>query len=141
MKFFNQYLYQTFFIIDSFNNDDDFLVVLLLMGAIFFCIAIIVGVIICLLFILILIGLISAGIISASVLIGYQQKSVSKGFRTFFLSVPIIGTSVLSIIFFCVLNSIYDWWTKDICIMVGALFGVVSGYVLGILVFAVSKKQ
>lgn len=73
------------YIIDSFKNDDDFLVVLLIMGAIFFAIVVIIGVVLCLLFILLLIVLITAGVLSTSVLVGIQQKSVSKGFKTFFL--------------------------------------------------------
>lgn len=84
------------YIIDSFKNDDDFLVVLLIMGAIFFAIVVIIGVVLCLLFILLLIGLITAGILSTSVLIGIQQKSISKGFKTFFLSVSMVGCTIVA---------------------------------------------
>lgn len=129
-----------FFIIDSFNNDDNFIAVLLVMGALFFGITLIIGVVICLLFILILIGLISAGLISTSVLVGYQQKSVSKGFKTFFISTSILGSTIVSVIFFRVLNSIYDWTTPSNSIIFGFFFGLISGGLLGILIFIALKK-
>ena len=129
-----------FFIIDSFNNDEDFLIVLLLMGAIFFGIAVIVGVVICILFTLLIIALISAGLISASVLVGYQKKSVSKGFKTFFLSASILGATIVSVIFFRLINSIYAWTTPDISIIAGIIWGLISGWLLGLLIFTALKK-
>lgn len=112
------------YIIDSFKNDDDFLVVLLIMGAIFFAIVGIIGVVLCLLFILLLIGLITAGILSTSVLIGIQQKSISKGFKTFFLSVSMVGCTIVAIIFFWFVNSVKEWWDTNISIVIGVFCGV-----------------
>lgn len=138
--YFNQFQVFRGQIIDSFQNDDNFLVVLLLMGALFFLIALIVGVVICLLLILILIGLISAGITSASILVGIQQKSISKGFKTFFISVSMLGSVIVSIIFFWVVNAIKDWWSNDISTIAGIICGLISGYFLGILLFTATKK-
>ncbi|MBD3907190.1 hypothetical protein NAL32_18855 [Chryseobacterium sp. Ch-15] len=128
------------YIIDSFKNDDDFLVVLLIMGAIFFAIVVIIGVVLCLLFILLLIGLITAGILSTSVLIGIQQKSVSKGFKTFFLGVSMVGCTIVSIIFFWFVNSVKEWWDTNISIVIGVFCGVLVGYILGLLMFVALKK-
>ncbi|WP_370900682.1 hypothetical protein [Chryseobacterium gossypii] len=129
-----------YFIIDSFNNDDNFLIVLLLMGALFFGLAVIIGAVICILCLLLLIALISAGLISASVLVGYQQKSVNKGFKTFFISASTLGTTIISVIFFRVLNSIYDWWATDTSVIAGIAFGLLSGLLLGWLIFTAFKK-
>jgi len=136
----NTHLLYHFYMIDSFQNDDDFLAVLILMGGLFFILAIIIGVVLILLFFLILFALISGSIISASVLIGLQQKSVSKGFRIFFLSVSILGSTVVSVIFFWAVNSIKDWWPTDISIIAGIICGVISGWLLGLLVFKATRK-
>lgn len=128
------------YIIDSFKNDDDFLVVLLIMGAIFFAIVVIIGVVLCLLFILLLIGLITAGVLSTSVLVGIQQKSISKGFKTFFLGASMVGCTIVAVIFFWFINSVKEWWDTNISIVIGVFFGVLGGYILGLLMFVALKK-
>lgn len=67
----------TFYLIDSLQNDDDFLAALLVMGAFFCLFAVIIGVILVLMVFAILLALISGGILSASVLVGLHQRSVS----------------------------------------------------------------
>lgn len=136
----SQYLFSGFYIIDSFRNDDDFLVWLLLMGALFFLLALIVGTALVIIFFLILFFLVSGGILSASVLVGLQQRSVSKGFKTLFLSISILGSTVISVIFFLMVNSMKDWWENNIAIFAGILCGVLSGWLLGILIFEATKK-
>lgn len=128
------------YIIDSFKNDDDFLVVLIIMGAIFFTVVVIIGVVLCLLFTFLLIGLITAGVLSTSVLVGIQQKSVSKGFKTFFLGVAMVGCTIVSVIFFWFVNSVKEWWDTNISIVVGVFCGVLVGYILGLLMFIALKK-
>lgn len=110
------------------------------MGAIFFAIVVIIGVVLCLLFILLLIGLITAGVLSTSVLVGIQQKSISKGFKTFFLGVSMVGCTIVSIIFFWFVNSVKEWWDTNISIIIGVFCGVLGGYILGLLMFVALKK-
>lgn len=129
-----------FYMMDSFKNDDDFLVVLMLMGALFFLLALIISVVLILIFFLILFFLISGGIVSVSVLVGVQQKSISKGFKTLFLIVSILGTTVVSVIFFYFINLIQHWWTADISIIAGIICGAISGWLLGLLIFKASGK-
>lgn len=129
-----------FYLIDSFQNDDDFLAVLLLMGAFFCFFAVIIGVVLVLMFFAILFALISGGILSASVLVGLQQKSVSKGFKTLFVSVSILGTTIISVIFFWFMNKIQHWWGNDVSIFAGIVFGLLSGWLLGTLIFMAVKK-
>lgn len=130
----------TFYLIDSFQNDDDFLAVLLVMGAFFCLFAVIIGVILVLTVFAILLALISGGILSASVLVGLHQRSVSKGFKTLFLSVSILGTTVISVIFFWFMNRIQHWWGNDFSVFAGIIFGLLSGWLLGTLIFMAVKK-
>lgn len=131
-----------FYCIDSFRNEDDFIVSLLLMGAIFAFFALMVGIAVLIIVSVIVFFLISGGIISTSVLVGFQQKSASKGFKTFFILLCSLGTSVISVVFFWVFNSVYDWWPSNyVTLFVGTLFGVFSGWLLGLLMFYASKKM
>ncbi|WP_407481964.1 hypothetical protein [Elizabethkingia meningoseptica] len=135
-----QQLYNGLYLIDSFRNDDNFLAVLILMGALVFLVLAVIGIVLGLLFIFMIILLISAGIISASVLVGLQQKSLSKGFKTFFLSVSVVGSTIVSVIFFLFINTVKNWWQTNIAIIAGTVFGIVSGWLLGLLMFTVAKK-
>ncbi|MCL1654412.1 Uncharacterised protein [Elizabethkingia miricola] len=134
------YLTLDFYLIDSFRNDDDFLVAMLLMGALVFFILGVIGIILGLLLILIVIFLISAGIISASLLVGLQQKSLSKGFKTFFISVSILGSTIASVILFLFINTVKNWWQADTAIIAGIVSGIASGWILGVIMFTASKK-
>ncbi|MDX8573615.1 hypothetical protein OZ666_18120 [Elizabethkingia sp. HX QKY] len=134
------YLTLDFYLIDSFRNDDDFLVAMLLMGALVFFILGVIGIILGLLLILIVIFLISAGIISASLLVGLQQKSLSKGFKTFFISVSILGSTIASVILFLFINTVKNWWQTDTAIIAGIVSGIASGWILGVIMFTASKK-
>ncbi|MET7036380.1 hypothetical protein [Elizabethkingia miricola] len=134
------YLTLDFYLIDSFRNDDDFLVAMLLMGALVFFILGVIGIILGLLLILIVIFLISAGIISTSLLVGLQQKSLSKGFKTFFISVSILGSTIASVILFLFINTVKNWWQTDTAIIAGIVSGIASGWILGVIMFTASKK-
>lgn len=133
-------LFRDFYLIDSFQNDDDFLAVLLIMGAFFCLFAVIIGVVLVLMVFAILFALISGGILSASVLVGLQQRSVSKGFKTLFVSVSVLGTTIISVIFFWFMNKIQHWWGNDVSIFAGIVFGLLSGWILGTLIFMAVKK-
>ncbi|AQX83948.1 hypothetical protein AYC65_02450 [Elizabethkingia bruuniana] len=110
------------------------------MGALVFFILGVIGIVLGLLFILIVIFLISAGIISTSVLVGLQQKSLSKGFKTFFISVSILGSTIASVILFLFINTIKNWWQTDTTIIAGLISGIASGWILGLIMFITCKK-
>lgn len=129
-----------FYLIDSFQNDDDFLAVLLIMGAFFCLFVVIIGIVLVLMVFAILFALISGWILSASVLVGLQQRSVSKGFKTLFVSVSVLGTTIISVIFFWFMNKIQHWWGNDVSIFAGIVFGLLSGWLLGTLIFMAVKK-
>lgn len=123
------------------DSDDDFLVILLLMGALFFLIALIIGVVICLIVIAILIGLVGVGIISTSVLTGLYKRSISTGFKTFFVLSSILGSTIVSVVFFWFINTIKNWWSTDLAIVTGIGSGIISGWLLGLLLFVTLRKM
>ena len=131
----------SFYLIDSFRNDDDFLVVMLLMGALVFLLAVIFGVVLILIILFVVASFIGGGIISASVLVGLQQKSMSKGFKTFVLSVSILASTILSVLSFCLINSVKHWWNLEITIVAGIICGVLAGWLLGLFFFKAASKM
>lgn len=134
---FNNIILSPYFLGDS---DDDFLVMLLLVGALFFLIALIIGVVISLIVMAILIGLIGVGIISTSVLTGLYQRSIGKGFKTFFVLSSILGSTIVSVVFFWIVNTIKNWWSTNLAIVAGIGCGIISGWLLGILLFVTLRK-
>ncbi|MBC9929977.1 hypothetical protein [Chitinophaga qingshengii] len=113
---------------------------MLLIGALVFVIVAVIGIVLALLFVSMVILLISGGIISASVLVGLQQKSVSKGFKAFLLSVSIVGSTIVSVVFFLFINTVAEWKQLNGSILGGVAFGIGSGWVLGLVMFAAAKK-
>lgn len=124
-----------FYLIDSFQNDDNFIVTLLLMGSLVFLALAVISILLGLLFIVTIILLISAGIISTSVIVGLQQRSITKGFKTLFLSLAILGSSIVSVIFCIFLNAVYDWSSNNMAILIGLVLGIILGTGLGLLAF------
>lgn len=138
--FNNNFTFFQPYLIDSFNNDDDFLVVLLLMGALFFIVATIIGVILGLFLIAILVTLLTVGIVSTSVLVGLHQKSLSKGFKTFFITASIVGCTIISVLFFWFINNVKDLCETKTAIIAGIICGIASGWLVGLLLFIASKR-
>ncbi len=127
--------YLDFFVVSAFKNDDDFLVILILMGMLFFVFAVILTVILIVIFFGILLALVGAGIISASVLVGMQQRSLNKGLKTLLLMASVLGSTIVSVIFFWFGNQVRDWWSQEIALFIGIGAGLVLGCVLGLLFF------
>ena len=130
----------SFCAIDFNHDEDELMTTVLLMGAAFAFFALIIGVAVVIIVSAILFLLISGGLISASVLVGFQQRSASKGFKTFFILLCSLGTSVISVVFFWVLNSANDWWTVEVALFAGLLVGIFCGWLLGLLIFHAFRK-
>ena len=124
-----------FYLIDTFRNDDDFLAVLLLMGSFVFLALTVISILLGMLFIVTIILLISAGIISTSVIVGLQQRSITKGFKALFLSSAIVGSRIVSVIFCIFLNTVYQWHSNNMAILIGIALGIILGTGLGLLAF------
>jgi len=105
------------------------------MGSLVFLALAVISILLGLLFIVTIILLISAGIISTSVIVGLQQRSITKGFKTLFLSSAILGSSIVSVIFCIFLNAVYDWSSNNMAILIGLVLGIILGTGLGLLAF------
>ncbi len=130
---------------DNFHEEieDDFspgLAMFALFGIGFMFICIGAGIVLTIIALLILFGLIGAGILSASVLIGLYNKSFEKGFKTFIVSATTIGGLFIGATGFWLLNKIVHWFTTQTALTIGSVGGLVTGFLLGLLVFYVLQK-
>ena len=122
---------------------DDFepglaLFALFIIGFMFICIG--VGVVLTIIGIMILFGLIAAGILSTSILVGLHNKSFEKGFTTFLISVTTLGGLLIGSIGFWGLNKIMHWFTTQTALIIGSSGGLLTGLLLGILLSYVIRK-
>lgn len=131
--------------IDSTDNtgnddvDDDFSLFLFFM-LIIGLIVIGAGVLLAVVILLILFGLIAAGLLSTSILIGVYKRSFTKGFKVFVISATIVGGIFVGTIGFWLSNKLFDWTTTRTALISGSLVGVVTGVLLGMLMFFVIQK-
>ena len=107
----------------------------ILIAVVVLCICIGIGIVFALMFLFALFALVSLGIISTSILVGVQQRSYSKGFKSFILlSATLLGAGVggMGMIFinrFLHLNLIpLHGWLSGIAI------GLVAGLILSKLI-------
>jgi hypothetical protein len=88
-----------------------------------------------------IIGLISAGILSTSIIVGLSKRSVTKGFKTFLLlSAGITGMAVGTgaIIF---INEVVELHLSlGTVLFTGAMSGLMGGLLLGLTLFAMVKR-
>lgn len=122
---------------ERFQQDEDYgaepgLLLLLLAGAAFVLLSVGLGIALTILAIVAVLGLVSLGIVSASLLVGVSQKSVSKGFKTFvILSCVVAGATGFGLIswLLCVL---FEWSAIFTIIAAGIITGMLSGLIFGI---------
>ena len=129
-----------FYLIDSARNEEDFLISLMIIGSLFFAVTFILIIVCTLIFVGILLVLFTAGVVSTSVLVGFHKQSLSAGFKALFISASVILTVVVSVLFFIFSNVVYGWTTNTIAIICGIIFGFVSGWPLGLLLFMAFRK-
>lgn len=84
---------------------------------------------------LILFGLIGLGIFSATVLVGLNKNSLASGFKTFLVSVSMIGGVILSSALCWILNEFQHWWTYQTALAIGAGLGLLGELIFGFILF------
>lgn len=89
---------------------------------------------------LIIFGLISFGVLSASVLIGINKKSFALGFKTFLVSTSTICGFLLCGFGFWILNQFLHWWTTQTALTIGAALGLFAGLAFGLISFYVLQR-
>ena len=128
---------------DPYAGTDDFspgLAFFALLGLGFICLCVGVGIVITVGALLIIFGLISVGILSASILVGVNKKSLATGFKTFLVSSSTIGGLVICGLGLWLLNKITHWWTTKTAIIIGATCGLLAGFIFGLLAFYILQQ-
>jgi hypothetical protein len=98
------------------------------------------GIVLTVIGLLLLFGLISIGILSASIIVGLNKKSFAKGFKTFLVSSSIIGALIICSFSFYVLNKVVHWWTTGTAASIGLIVGLISGITFGLTAFYVIQR-
>jgi hypothetical protein len=111
------------------------------LAAVVFCLICIgAGIVLAAILALILFGFIAAGILSTSMLVGLQKKSLEKGFFTFWTSSVSILGAFLGTGTFYFLNRILHWNSTQTAILSGFAAGLLSGCFLAIISFYIFKR-
>lgn len=80
-------------------------------------------------------AMVSFGILSASIIAGIYSRSVTKGFRVFFILCSIGVGGVFGCIALYTLNFFTLWYNVDDAILIGSAFGLVAGLAGGMITF------
>ena len=125
------------------KDDDDFAPglffgVLIMFGVLLAAVA--CGVVMIVSGILLLFALVSFGIVSASVMVGLNRRSLAQGFKTFIVLSSSAGGLCAGTLIMYVLNEIFKWWTVKTAIIFGLIGGLWGGMALGFLAFYILQK-
>ncbi|WP_034058447.1 hypothetical protein [Lacinutrix jangbogonensis] len=119
--------------------EDDFAPMLLFL-VIFALVCIGAGIVLTALVLLIIFVLIGAGILSASILVGLNNKSFSKGFKTFLVSTSAVVGLTVGLSFFYAIHETMKIWTLSTALISGGLSGIIAGIGFGFFAFYVIQK-
>lgn len=97
--------------------------------------AAVLGVILTTIALLGIFAMVSFGILSASIIAGIYSRSVTKGFKVFFILCSIVVGGVLGCIALYTLNLFTLWYNVDDAILMGSAFGLVAGLAGGMITF------
>lgn len=128
---------------EAFEDIDDFapgLFFFAVFAFVFILICVGAGIVLTVVGLLILFGLIGAGILSASILVGLHKKSFTKGFKTFLISITTISGLLIGMTGIWILNNITHWWTLQTTLLTGSISGLLAGLIFGRFAFYVIQK-
>ena len=120
------------------NDDNDFSLVLFLLPLAM--ISALAAVILPMIAVLILLGFISWGIVSTSLLVGLWKRSFTKGFKVFILLFSCLGGLLTGGFTFGAFNLILHWTKTSIVILCGSAAGAVCGLIFGYVFFYIIRK-
>lgn len=120
-------------------EDDEFNIFLLVVGTIFICGMIgaaIIGAALATFVVLVIAGMAAAGVLSASVLIGWQQRSLKKGFKAFLCIALGAGCAIIGAIGTGIAQSFFHWpITWNTALGIGAAAGLCAGLILAVIFY------
>lgn len=123
--------------------DEDFnffLFTLALIATAFILVLIGIGIILTIALLGIIFLLTSFGILSTSIIVGIQQKSFQKGFKTFMVLIFGLGGTIVGLIAFGLWNKIVHWWSLNIALAFGASCGLTGGVLFGLIATLILQK-
>ena len=125
------------------EEDDGFDIFLMAVGTAFVCIvlgATLAGSMLATLFLLGVFLLVSAGVLSVGVLVGFYRRSIAAGFRTVLMIACIGGGISCGAVAFWLINRIFDLHLQPAtALLIGAFSGLVGGLLLGLVLFTIIR--
>lgn len=112
-------------------NPGLFMFVLIFLGIIIAAIAF--GVFLTVISVLGIFAMTSFGILSVSIFAGLYTRSVTKGFKVFFLLCSIVVGCAFGGTTLCISNFVTHWYNVDDAILLGSAFGLVAGLAMGLI--------
>ena len=125
---------------EEIDNSASGLVYFLAFGFMFILIFIGVGIALTSVLLFIIFKFISAGIISAAMVIGLNRKAFAKRFKKILFLTTTISGIVIGTIGFVIVNLITRWWTVQIALLTGSISGLFAGFIFGLIVYKIIVK-
>ena len=88
----------------------------------------------------ILLGLVTAGVVSASVITGLYKKSFAKGFKVFLVLSCAFGGAFTFAVLSGLTGVVLNWHDLSTAVLLGTGFGLLSGILFGFLAFYVLQR-
>jgi hypothetical protein len=99
-----------------------------------------IGIVLAVLGLFVVFGLVSAGILSTSIIVALSRRSLADGFKTSILLTVTIISTIGWCIFFLLYNAVVHWWTMPTAALVGSTLGLVTGILFGFsLIFIIRR--
>ena len=99
-----------------------------------------VGIAVTLVAVFLFVGLISMGIVSTSLLVGFYNRSFSKGFKIFIVLCSVTVGAIAGGGLGWLLNYLFEWGSAPTAVAVGLLAGIISGIIFGFVANYIFKK-
>lgn len=119
------------------NSPGIFTMFMILMAFVFVCIG--MGIVIMVLILLIVAALISAGILSVSVITAIYSRSVASGFKMLIVLISATGGIVVCGAGLWLLNTRFLWMQKEAAIFTGAATGLLAGLIFGLIAYHILR--
>ena len=128
----------------SAEDDDEFNVFLLTFASLFFAAmfgAAVIGAFAATLFLLIIFLFVSAGILSASVIVGIYKRSVQSGFKTLIFILSSLTGIVIGSVGLFLANKLFELnYSNGLCLTIGAIAGFVGGILISFAIIKIIQK-
>lgn len=115
-----------------------FFAVLFLLGIALLMVGVGIGLLV--LGLLIFFGLVSFGVLSTSLVVGINSRSIKSGFKTLVMLSSTIGGLLLGSVGFWFQNRVQHWWTSEFALISGAICGLFVGLLFGLLTVYVFRR-